>query len=504
MSNGFENILEIRKARDSFPAFVKYMTKDSPDPYFDEAWHSILDEKLEAAEKGDKRQLVIVSLPPRSGKTDRVGRYFPAWFHGKNRQRSLIYVGHSKEFSEKIGNDTLRIMQTEKYNDVFPHYRLKSERGNLITSADGGMMLYTGRGGQTTGLGGHILISDDLFASSKQADSKRTRDDIWNFFNDDFSTRVMNEKSSIFVIMTRRHEDDVVGRIIEPDNDFYVKELADEWTYIKIPALATENNDVIGRKLGESISPNRFSVSYFRNKQLENPVGFSTIYQQDPTPDEGDLFKKENILRYDESPSKKAEGLEIYGFSDHAVTENQRSDKTCLLIAGKDSEGRIFILDTVWKVMGPDTAVKEMVRLMKKWNPVVWYAERGHIIHTLHPLIRDAMLSANVYCKIVLIQPKGKKVQRAQSIIGMVSMERVFFPKGLGWVNLAIEEMTKFPHGSNDDFVDAMSLVGLKFHRMRGAIGKAIDEKPIKKGSFADLKKQQKKSATINFAGNIY
>ena len=503
MSNAFENVLEIRKARDSFPHFMKYMTKDSPDPYYDESWHPIIDNRLMLAEKGIEKQQAILSLPPRSGKTDRVGRYFPAWFHGRNRQRSLIYVGHSKEFSEKIGNDTLRIMQTEKYNDVFPHYKIKTERGGLITSVDGGMMLYTGRGGQTTGLGGHVLIADDLFASSKQASSKRTRDDIWDFFNDDFSTRVMTELSSIFVIMTRRHEDDVIGRLVEPDNEHYVKELADEWTDIRIPALATQDNDIIGRKLGESISPKRFSVKYFRGKQLENPVGFSTLYQQDPTPAEGDLFKRDDICRYDISPDIKAQGLEVYGFSDHAVTENDRSDKTCLIIAGKDDEGRIFLLDCSWKRMGPDAAVKEMIRLMKKWNPIVWHAERGHIIHTLQPLIKDAMMREKVYCRIDLVQPKGKKVQRAQSIIGMVSMERVFFPRGLSWVTLAIEEMTKFPHGSNDDFVDTISLVGLKFHRMRAGVEVKKVEKPIIKGSFAELKKQQK-GTTINFARGIY
>jgi hypothetical protein len=50
----------------------------------------------------------------------------------------------------------------------------------------------------------------------------------------------------------------------------------------------------------------------------------------------------------------------------------------------------------------------------------------------------------------------------AQSIAGLMQAGRVVFPRAAPWFPEAKHELLHFPHGTNDDFVTAISIMGLK------------------------------------------
>ena len=71
-----------------------------------------------------------------------------------------------------------------------------------------------------------------------------------------------------------------------------------------------------------------------------------------------------------------------------------------------------------------------------------------------------------VYCRIEEVTPVANKVQRAQSIMGRMAMNKVLFPKQSVWTQKATDEVLKFPNGRNDDFVDALAWIGMALARL--------------------------------------
>jgi hypothetical protein len=92
----------------------------------------------------------------------------------------------------------------------------------------------------------------------------------------------------------------------------------------------------------------RFGLEFLLERfKRRNPVGFSALYQQQPTPAEGDFFKKD--IPADLSAAQLPKNLRIYAASDHAVGTKQTNDRNCLLIVGVDEDDNIWLLDCWWK-----------------------------------------------------------------------------------------------------------------------------------------------------------
>ena len=102
-------------------------------------------------------------------------------------------------------------------------------------------------------------------------------------------------------------------------------------------------------------------------------------------------------------------------------------------------------------------------------NPLLWFAESGHISKSIGPFLYKRMAETNAYFNLRELTPSQDKPTRAQSIIGRVALRKVFFPKGAPWTEKAIDEMMAFPNGTHDDFVDALALFGLGLRSQFGA-----------------------------------
>ncbi len=140
---------------------------------------------------------------------------------------------------------------------------------------------------------------------------------------------------------TRWHEDDLVGRLTDPQNDNFDEEESAKWKILSLPALAGKN-DPIGRKEGESLWPEKFPVEFLEGSRRLNKRSFSALYQCSPTPEEGVFFLKDSLLTY-----KRGElptNLRMYCGSDHAVSTKQGSDSTVLLPVGLDERGTIWVM----------------------------------------------------------------------------------------------------------------------------------------------------------------
>lgn len=431
--------------------------------------HQIIADKLEAMLDGDEHR-IILTCPPRHGKTQLASIGYIAWWLGQRPHQSVILGTYNSDYAEDIGRQVRDLMLTAEYRLVFPKTELKtdSRAADRIKTTAGGGAYFVGRGGAVTGRGGDLLIVDDPLKDDAEASSPTIRQKLWEWFNKTFMTRGMTDQVRALVIQTRWHEDDLIGRLTDPANPDFREEEARKWTKIDMPAICVNpDDDPLGRELGDPLWPQRFSAPYLNSLRNRDPLGFSALYQCSPAPPEGILFTRDCLRTYQRG--QLPANLRVYMASDHAVSTKQQRDKTCILAGGVDEDDNLWILpDAFWRQASSDQVVDGMLHMIKTHKPLIWWAEGGAIGKSLGPFLRKRMQEESTYCAIHEVTPANDKLTRAQAIHGRAMMGKVFFPAFAPWWVEAQDELMKFPTGVHDDFVDALSHLGRGLGMMAG------------------------------------
>ena len=287
---------------------------------------------------------------------------------------------------------------------------------------------------------------------------------------------------------TRWHEDDLIGRLCDPNHperDKQYKGIADDWTYINIPAVIedpklaaelgltlevpTESRvlDQFGDKPMSALWPERKGLAFLSEAKRMDPRTFQALYMGQPTREDGEYFKAEHILEYD--PADLPKDLKIYGASDHAVSTKQDRDPTVLGCVGVDDNDDIWVLpDIVWRQMQTDQTVEELLMQFKLHKPQLWWMESELISKSFGPFLHKRMLEEKIYVTIDPVIPAKDKQTRARAIQGRMSMGKVHLPRFAPWYQAARREILRFPYGTHDDFVDFLSHIGMGLVKARG------------------------------------
>lgn len=490
------------ESRDSMIKYAQFMMPDIADPddvmrsaYHVEKHHRVICNALQKVESGEWKRLVI-SLPPRAGKSLLASQFFPSWFIGKDPSRSVIMSSYNSTMAQEFGRAVKHLMQLPLYNQVFPDASLRkaSASNERLQTDDGGIIFSVGRGSSLTGRGADVLIVDDITKDAVEARSITTRDAIWQWYTKVAQTRLMSDEGRIVIIQTRWNVDDLVGRLTDPTNDHFVQEEADKWKILNIPAIAGEN-DPLGRRVGRPLWPSRFSLKFLEAIRTQDAQGFEALYQGNPTPAEGILIAEGYIKTYrmDQLPKER---LRFYMTGDFAISTAQTADKTCILVFGVDDRGMVWIMPQIyWQRSPADKTVDAIIDMMSEYKPTLAFFEKGHISLSLGPAIRKRMAERNIYCGIREISPSRDKVTRAQGTINRMALGKILFPSFTPWYNDAKTEMLHFPSGQHDDFVDAIGLIGQALDVVAPGIAKAKESDVIEIGSMAWVKQASNEEA---------
>jgi predicted phage terminase large subunit-like protein len=444
----------IRRAKASLSSFCRLQG------HIPAAHHSLLIEKLEAVERGEIARLMIF-MPPGSAKSTYASIDFPAWYIGRNPTKNVITGSYAQRLSRRFARKCRNVVRSQTYREVFGFGLAAGAKAAEEWEVEpGGEFTATSVDGAVTGRRGDVILVDDPVKGRKEADSPTIRETAWHWWVSDLRTR-LKPFGALIVIMTRWHEDDIAGRILPLDYDgesgVFVGRDGEEWHVLSIRAEA-EANDPLGRKPGEFLWPEWFAGGMLaREKIAQGPRNWSALYQQRPSPEEGDYFKSEWVRWYDKPPAKEL--LRIYGASDYAVTADG-GDFTVHGIFGVDAADRIFVLDW-WRQQAPsDVWIETLCDLVQKWKPVQWAEESGQIEKGVGPFLEKRMRERGAYVYREQFTSAADKPTRAQSIRGRMAMGMVYFPRTAPWVNTLVRQLLTFPTGTNDDDVDVMSLLG--------------------------------------------
>lgn len=493
-----EKEMAVRQSRENLVPYMKLMMPDMVEPdnvmksRFVGGWHhDKLCHKLELLERGVIRRL-IVTMPPRHSKSETCTRGFPSWYIGKRPSSQILIAGYSETFAQQeFGREIRATMSSDRYTDVFPACQMDKggkSAGFIMTTAKGKMTM-TGVGGAMTGKGADLLVIDDPIKNAEQADSEVERNNIWNWYMTTARTR-LQPGGRILIVMTRWHEDDLIGRILDPETNS--QEAIDKWEVLHLPALRDPDTGLACSDDGKNVAlwPNwQPKEELLAIKQDVTPRVWSALYQGQPTPEDGEYFTSPMIKEYHPYQLPDENDLRKYMAMDLAVSYEAKRDASCILTVGVDAEDNIWVLDAIWERKAADDIVESAVMAMDVHKPLIVWGEKGQISKSIGPFMRKRMNELNIHAYIEEETPAVDKQVRSRSIRARMSMGKVLFPKDAHWFSDAKTEMLKFPNGRHDDFVDALSWIGLGLER-------EIGHKPIKDveqekvGTIAWIKKQ--------------
>lgn len=289
----------------------------------------------------------------------------------------------------------------------------------------------------------NCMIIDDPIKNNEEAQSQTMRDKVWDEWETTLSTR-LHKGASVIVVMTRWHEDDFVGRLLErsPYN----------WERIRMPAIAEDDDDLLGREVGTSLAPELgYDEEWAEIKKKE--VGSKTwasLYQQRPSASEGNIFNR-NWWQYYESLPR---------FFDEQIISWD--------LTFKDNNDNDYVVGQVWGRKGADYYLVDQVR-DKMDFPTTVTAVRN--LSNKYPrasakLIEDKANGPAVIATlkrevngIIPVNPQGSKVARAQAVTPFIESGNVFLPKHKEFSYDLIEEAAAFPNGKHDKELSWVNLV---------------------------------------------
>lgn len=216
---------------------------------------------LHAIECGDLDRLVI-TMPPRHGKSELASVHFPAWFLGRNPDQRIIAASYAATLAYRFSRRARNLLN----HPLWPFaVRAAGDLANVqswdVEGHRGGYYA-AGVGGGIAGHGADLLLIDDPVRSAEEADSETYRERTWEWFNQDAVTR-LEPGGRIVLIGTRWHEDDLIGRALAS---------GEVWERIDLPALDED---------GCALWPDRFSAEMFdRIKTQIGARAFEALYQQ--------------------------------------------------------------------------------------------------------------------------------------------------------------------------------------------------------------------------------
>lgn len=271
-------LIDAHRGQSKTPALGAWLSAVTPAFHWNVPHLVHIQTQLERVTRGEIDRLMLF-LPPRHGKSQLATVRYPVWRMECDPSLTVIVGAYNKLLATSFSRQARRIARERLALD---DERTAADEWQTVA---GGIYRAVGVGTGVTGKGARLIIVDDPTKSREEANSAAYRERVWDWYRDDLYTR-LEPGGAIILIMTRWHEDDLAGRILESED-------APNWTVISLPALA-EANDPLGRAEGAALWPARFDVTDLeRIRTVLGTASFTALYQQRPTALEGGLFKRE-------------------------------------------------------------------------------------------------------------------------------------------------------------------------------------------------------------------
>ena len=414
---------------------------------------------------------LIINVPPRTAKSTEGTICFPAWGWARDARHRFLTASYSRDLSREHSSKRRNLIESAWYKSLWPMaFSDDTNRADQYKNEQQGEMIATSVGATGTGRGGDTLILDDgLSADQAQSEAERKTAHAW--FRETFRTRLNDPATgAIVVIEQRTHHEDITGWLLKNEPG--------QWKQVVIPLVQDAKTDlevvfpVTGRKwerkVGDVLQPERHTPAVVAAQMIHRRT-FETQAQQRPSPEGGDICKREWWQYYRAVPDDFDQVLDSW---DLTFKDAKDSDFVAGFKVGVKGARRYF-LDCIHDRMG-FTASKDAVKRLRLREPV---ASRVLIEDKANgPAVIDSLRST--VPGLIAVEPTGSKYARAVAASGDIEAGNVYlpdvevFPQHRKWVDTLIEEWAIFPNGANDDTVDGSDQA---INYTRSAMGNIAD-----------------------------
>lgn len=460
----------------------------------------MLNKKLLDVAAGKTTRL-LVELHPRSGKSELISHYFPAWYLGVFPERRVLLASYDTPFAANWSRQARQVL-IEHGSRVFglhvtdqtgtaDWWRVPQHRGYMVAA---------GVGGGLTGKGGTLAIIDDPVKSAEEVRSALMRDRAWEWYRSHLYPRLEKPGGAIVLVMSRWHEDDLAGRLLAE-----AQQGGEPWEELRIPAIATEDQaDPLGRAPGEAMWPQRFGLDDL--SRIQRALGeywFQALYQGRPRGQEGAQFLRDRVSWYDvdgddfvlhlgNGQHERVPDAVCARFVavDLAISEKSTADYTVSLACAIVPKRGLLVLNVMRDRVTPGTHVERIAEHMREWDCPMALIEAVQFQADVVARARRSGLVAE------RLNAKGDKVTRAQTAVKMWNNGQVFVPRAGSWLGPFLDEVSGFPVGAHDDQVDALAYACLEAAKhLQRAVG--ITPIEMNRKSPWDLGKPQPLAAAV-------
>ena len=410
---------------------------------------SISEYLLDTLLDDNKPDRLTVSQPPRTAKSSLITLSFPFWLILMNPEFNILIVNYSQDLANDFGLLLRQLfLDNQKLlaeRDIFvsdkefskSKFRFENGKGEFL-----GSIRLVGTGGAITGRDVDICIVDDYIKGFDDCTPTQL-DKLYNWFKGVLLQR-LEPHSKLFILATRWHSQDIIGRLKEDEPDKY--------RFVEIPAI---NDD------GTCIWNNRYSIDFFEERRKE--IGdrlFESLYQQRPLDETGDYFNIDRIFyddSYDHNTTHIIGKVRSWDLAYTAEDENKSSDYTAGAYIYKNYKGEYILSDLVYGKFGEENInrIKSTAKQDTPNTPIL--IETGTVGGASEMLYREYKNKIRGY-NIKQSLPVGSKVDRA------FKLQQVMLDGKFGitiYDDKLREEVLKqfraFPYGAHDDIIDACS-----------------------------------------------
>jgi predicted phage terminase large subunit-like protein len=396
-----------------------------------------------------KIELLVINVPPQSGKTEIITKLFPVWCIGNDNNFKTIATGYSAMLTTSFSEQARNYYTSNAYKQIFPDSPELTKNGAENWGNDFVSYKSAGVGGTITGKGCDLCLIDDPLNPNDVVTSSVTMDKANVWFSNVARTRLSpTGKKIMCIIMQRLHDNDLTGYVLRR---FKKRFDSGKWKHIEIDAELDEN----GNK--GSFFEKLFNQKYLSEKRDEMTTDkganyYAAQYRQNPIDIENSEFKRKYFKYYTEE--NKPRFVKGYIAIDPAISEKQTADNSAISVVAQDQESNFYRRHSFHGRVSPDKLIDEIFKIQSAYQyPVVIEAISFQRILTEN--IRKEMIIRGQMFSIIEIKTRGEKNARIRSTLQpLYSSGRIYHLMCDEFSDFE-NELLRFPKGQHDDEIDA-------------------------------------------------
>ena len=402
---------------------------------------------------------LCVTQPPRTAKSSLITLSFPFWLILMNPKLNILVVNYNKELANDFGvvlrqlfiDNSDLLAQRDIFLSNVEHakssFRFENGKGELL-----GSIKLVGVGGTITGRDVDICICDDLIKGFVDC-TQTLLDKLYEWFKNILIPR-LEPHSKLFMLGTRWHTQDIIGRLKEEHQDKY--------RFIELKAL---NED------GTCIWPNKYTPEFFeeRRKEVGDRV-FEAQYQGQPLDETGDYFNLDWVIfeeEFDYNNPLITGRVRSWDLAYSSEEPGKDNDYTASCKMYRLQDDTYYVTNVTMKRYGDDllNVLKRTARQdTANTRILIETGTKGGAAKELYnqykPHFKGYVTEQS--------EPVGSKVDRAEGFKLALMQGKIRFVLDANQREILINQLKGFPLAKHDDLIDALSYAFSKLSQQGG------------------------------------